>query len=400
MTSRKHSFLIYVFIIALLIPSFIYAEEKIETGLLDIDVSQMSDQYKVRFSNFLRAELEATGAFSIVGRDVMINTLQSKGLSFPERDYATNAIASQVGKMMYVPHMITGGLFRTTASYSINLRLIDCQTGIILESITIDNLSPVAASIEQGLMEAANSLAIAVTGPLDGIRYQAGPLKNMDFVIINGGEYWRGSTMGEKNEEPVKKLSIAPFQIMITEVTQGQWEELMGENPSKHKGENNPVERITVEDIEEFVVLLNIRDKEHDYRLPTEAEWEYACRAGSKTEYHYDDSPSPLKHFAWYEENSGKKTHPVGEKEPNEWGLHDMMGNVFELCQDQYEKNYKNSAKDGRVYFDRNNPEEDRVIRGGCYLSKAKNCRSAARREYPYTKKTHYTGFRLVRIPK
>jgi len=399
-SQAKKLLLIFTIVFSFSICAYSEKPEKIETGLLDIDVSQMSEQYRVRFANHLKSELEATGVFKIIGRDVMLSSLESKGLSFPEKNYATNNIAIEIGRLMHIPHMITGGLFRTASSYSVTLRLVDVSTGIVLEAITVDNLSPLASSIEEALGEAAYSLALAVSGPLEGEKYMDGPLPGMEFAVLKGGEFWRGSLIGEKNEKPIKIVKVDAFQMMITEVTQAQWSELMGKNPSKHKGENNPVERVSYKDVLEFIVLMNIKDDEYLYRLPSEAEWEYACRAGKKTEYIFGDEAMGLQHFAWYEDNAKKKTHPVGEKEPNEWGIHDMMGNVYEFCADHYYKDYENAALDGRAYVDRRNPDEDRVVRGGCYLSKEEYCRSASRRGYKVDKKTHYVGFRLVRVPK
>ena len=119
-----------------------------------------------------------------------------------------------------------------------------------------------------------------------------------------------------------------------------RWEAVMGSNPSHFSGDNNPVEQVSWNDCQSFIAKLNELDHEHTYRLPTEAEWEYACRAGSTMGYGYGNDSAQLGQYAWYSDNSNSKTHPVGEKKPNAWGLYDMHGNGWEWCQDWYDGGY------------------------------------------------------------
>ncbi|MBC8277088.1 MAG: SUMF1/EgtB/PvdO family nonheme iron enzyme, partial [FCB group bacterium] len=191
-----------------------------------------------------------------------------------------------------------------------------------------------------------------------------GPLSGMTFVKIPGGSFRMGSNES-KDEKPVHSVSIKPFYMMTTEVTQKMWKELMGSNPSHFKGDNLPVEKVSWNDCQKFIEKLNQRDPGKGYRLPTEAEWEYACRAGTTTKYYSGNSESDLKRAGWYSGNSGKKTHIVGQKSPNSWGLYDMSGNVWEWCTDWYHNSYSGAPTDGSAWISPSSTY--RVLRGGSW---------------------------------
>jgi formylglycine-generating enzyme required for sulfatase activity len=174
------------------------------------------------------------------------------------------------------------------------------------------------------------------------------------------------------------------------EVTQGQWKMVMGSNPSNFKscGDNCPVERVSWDDAQQFINKLNSMTGKR-YRLPTEAEWEYACRAGGAEEY---CGSNKIDAVAWYEGNSGRETHPVGQKQANAWGIHDMSGNVWEWCQDWYGSSYPSGTK---------NPTgassgSGRVDRGGSWDGGAGGVRSANRGGLGPGLRDRYLGFRLL----
>ncbi|MBZ4219097.1 MAG: formylglycine-generating enzyme family protein [Chlorobium sp.] len=164
-------------------------------------------------------------------------------------------------------------------------------------------------------------------------------------------------------------------------VTQQQWKSVMGNNPSNFRGGSLPVETVSFDDAQIFIQKLNTLSGKQLYRLPTEAEWEYACRAGSYSPYYFGDDASQLGEYAWFKGNSGNTTHPVGQKKPNEWGLYDMVGNVWEWTDSWYDSS--------RTY---------RVYRGGSWLTIAKHCRSALRYFSIPGCRSSFVGFRLAFI--
>jgi formylglycine-generating enzyme required for sulfatase activity len=227
----------------------------------------------------------------------------------------------------------------------------------------------------------------------------ASPLTNslgMQFALIPAGEFLMGSTSGDDGEHPVHTVRISkPFYLGIHEVTQGQWEAVMGNNRSRFKGDTNrPVERVSWEEVQTFIDQLNAREGGTKYRLPTEAEWEYAARAGSTTAYSFGDDSSQLGKYAWCGNNAGNTTHPVGKLQPNAWGLYDMYGNVWEWVQDWY------GGYAAELVTDPLGPASgsSRVIRGGSWYEGAGDCRSAYRGHYaPGGNIGSWLGFRLLR---
>ena len=219
-------------------------------------------------------------------------------------------------------------------------------------------------------------------------------LNGDEFVKIRPGEFDMGSDKGgASDEKPVRRVRISkPFQMGKYEVTQEQWEAVMGDNPSGFEGARRPVENVSWGDVQEFIGKLNQRNDGFEYRLPTEAEWEYAARAGTTGDY-----AGNLDEMGWYGANSGNETHPVGEKKPNAWGLYDMQGNVFEWVQDWYDSEY---------YGSRPNPDTDptgpasgslRVVRGGTWSYPAQYCRSAYRFRDRPGYRFNALGFRFLR---
>ena len=169
----------------------------------------------------------------------------------------------------------------------------------------------------------------------------------------------------------------------------------MGKNPSHFSGENNPVDSVSWDMAQEFCQKLS-QQTGKKYQLPSESQWEYACRAGSKGQWCFGDNESNLDKYAWYSDNSGNKTHAVGGKNPNAWGLYDMHGNVWEWCEDGYVDNYQNTPRDGTSYSKKS--MECIVLRGGGCLNNADDCRSANRdwdtRDYNYNN----DGFRIMLV--
>jgi len=222
---------------------------------------------------------------------------------------------------------------------------------------------------------------------------------NMRMAFIPPGEFLMGSPEDEEgrrpNEGPLHRVGIEQgFYMGIYSVTQEQLQSVMGNRPSGVNGDENPVEHINWYDCRTFARKLSDRCGV-TFRLPTEAEWEYASRAGAGTKYHFGGDDSELDDYVWYRGNCGRRTHPVGEKRPNGWGLYDMCGNVWEWCQ-SLSRPYPYRADDGREdvsAFGR------RVLRGGSRDGGAADCRSAVRIHSLPGRWRGHRGFRVVMIP-
>ncbi len=216
----------------------------------------------------------------------------------------------------------------------------------------------------------------------------------MKFKLIPAGKF----IMGEGDQAHEVTLT-KPFKMGVHEVTQAQYEQVMGVNPSKFKGADNPVETVSWKDAVEFCRKLSELPAEKEagnvYRLPTEAEWEYACRAGTTTKYSFGDDESEFGDYAWHDDNADDKTHPVGGKKPNAWGLYDLHGNVFEWCQDRYGDYPSGTVTDPTGAALGSN----RVNRGGCWGYTAVNCRSAYRYGYFPSYRHFNFGFRVSLTP-
>jgi len=199
----------------------------------------------------------------------------------------------------------------------------------------------------------------------------------MKFTLISAGEFYMGSEESV-DEKPVHKVKINyPFYLGTYPVTQREWKAVVGDNPSYFKGDDLPVEQVSWDDVQKFIKKLNEKEGTDKYRLPSEAEWEYACRAGTTTRYSFGDDESKLGDYGWYDENSDNKTHPVGQKKPNPWGLYDMHGNVWEWVQDMRNDCYDGAPTDGSAR--KSGDGADRVFRGGSWFGSAEYCRSASR---------------------
>jgi len=194
------------------------------------------------------------------------------------------------------------------------------------------------------------------------------------MVYIPGGFFIMGSEKGQEDERPPHLVRVKGFYSGQYPVMQGEWEKIMGNNASSFKGSRRPVETMRWNDCQEYLKKLSTR--ELAFRLPTEAEWEYACRADSTTEYFFGDDSKELSRYAWYGQNSKGSTHPVGEKLPNPWGLYDIHGNVWEWCSSLY-KPYPYDAKDGREGLKAEGGR--RVLRGGSWGINRNLLRAAAR---------------------
>jgi formylglycine-generating enzyme required for sulfatase activity len=214
----------------------------------------------------------------------------------------------------------------------------------------------------------------------------------IELVKIPAGSYMMGSD-SQDNEKPVHRVNIKySFYLGKYEVTQAQWKSVMGNNPSNFKGDNMPVEQVSWNAANEFIGKLNQLQNNYVYRLPSEAEWEYACRAGTTDDYY-----GRLDDIGWHYKNSENKPHPVGTKLPNSFGLYDMSGNVFEWVEDIYTSNYRGLVSDGTANLSVGKFNSWRVIRGGAWNAGiGSDLRSAVRYANPPDGSADNSGFRLA----
>lgn len=244
-------------------------------------------------------------------------------------------------------------------------------------------------------------LVSAANDPAPGTTYE-GPLEGMVFALIPAGTFTIGSPEADPNaepdERPPQEIMISEFQMMTTEVTQAMWLSVMGANPSHFSGNlSKPVEMVSWDDCRQFVDSLNALDDGYTYRLPSEAEWEYACRAGTTTRFYWGDIDGEWMagRYCWLGGNAEQTTHPVGGKLPNAWGLCDMMGNVTEWCQDWYHEDYEGIPLDGSARDSGGGTY--RVMRGACWTGTVPACRSAHRDDCARDHRLNYVGLRLAR---
>ncbi|MCU7242757.1 MAG: SUMF1/EgtB/PvdO family nonheme iron enzyme [Microcystis aeruginosa WS75] len=218
----------------------------------------------------------------------------------------------------------------------------------------------------------------------------------LEMVSLPAGKFLMGSSDSDR-EKPPHQVKVNSFAIGKYPITQAQYQAVMGNNPSHFKNNpQNPVEKVSWNDAQAFCQKLS-RITGKTYRLPTEAEWEYACRAGTTTRYYFGDDANQLGDYAWGRENSNGTTHPVGQKKPNGWGLYDMSGNVWEWCEDDWHDSYAGAPDDGTAWIDNDNrSQSEKCLRGGYWGNDPNYRRSASRVMYSPHIHNLIVGFRVA----
>jgi sulfatase modifying factor 1 len=307
---------------------------------------------------------------------------------------------------MDISKLIFGTVSKIGTRYTLSLNLFDTQNAISEKTISefcpaedeLTELMQMAVrkllgeSLEVSTAKAEKSASAVGALPKE-FKYL---VTGMEFVFIKGGCFEMGDTFGDGNidEKPVHEVCVDDFYLGKYEITQRQWEKVMGRIPSFYRGKNNPVEMVTWNDVQRFIARLNSQST-RKYRLPTEAEWEYAAKGGGKREkYSGTSQEGELGQYAWYSKNPGNQPHPVGQKEPNGLGLYDMSGNVSEWCADWYDAHYYQKSP-------KNNPRgpvngEFRVLRGGSWFSLPRYVRAASRIWYGPGGWNYTIGLRLA----
>ena len=248
--------------------------------------------------------------------------------------------------------------------------------------------NPVSSIAPANIIQTSNTPSSA-----DGIETFTVNGVTFNMVRVDGGTFQMGSNDSEAfySEQPIHQVTLSGYSIGETEVTQALWEAVMGSNPSNWKGSSLPVERVSWKDCQKFITRLNQKTG-RTFRLPTEAEWEFAARGGNKSRGYKYSGSNNIGEVAWYEDNSGSETHAVKTKQSNELGIYDMSGNVWEWCQD-WKGDYSSSAQ--------TNPTgpssgSSRVLRGGSWYFTTGYCRSSIRISYSPAYRISFLGFRLA----
>ena len=399
-------------IIAFLVFSVVYAAEKNTIAVLELEPKGVQSNEATVISDWVREELFRTAKYTVTERTRMQDILKEWG--FQQAICNESQCIIKAGNILGVEQMVAGSVQRIGNLLSLSIRIVDVKTG---EIVAMANSPCNQCSIEDFALRSVRAAVAELTGaPAPQKREDTstettsstsagekirGPLSGMEFVSIPGGSFTMGSPPSEEgrlsSESPQHEVTIQPFYMMSTEVTQAQWKVVMGNNPSYFNGSNLPVERVTWNDCQKFINKLNQMDPGKGYRLPTEAEWEYACRAGTTTPFHSGNSESDLGRAGWYSENSGRTTHSVGTREPNAWGLYDMHGNVWEWCEDRYHHSYYLAPSNSSPWV--SDGDSTRVIRGGSWTYGSSVARCAYRYKYNPTYTSYYIGFRCARNP-
>jgi len=348
----------------------------VETYLIDLDMP-------VQAAKHLSDALDAT-----LRTNVSLAAREAAGLA--DADFLT------LGQWYQSLAIRTAG---NTAKTRLLVRARD-NLKMYLEVYTKEDIHRLRATKALATIEAdLKRLDAALTAkPAKGqpITLKLGKGVTMKFVYIPAGKFPMGSSETEKgrerNEGPQRWVTISrPFYMGVTEVTQAQYAAVTGKNPSNVKAPENPVERVSWDDCVAFCQAMS-KATGRSARLPTEAEWEYACRAGTKTPFSFGaDDKAPAAH-AWYEDISGDTPHPVGGKKPNAWGVYDMHGNVWEWCSDWYDSYASAEARDPKGPA----TGKERILRGGAWGSPIDNCRSAYRNWNTPVNRSGYLGLRVV----
>lgn len=371
------------------------AKKQVAVYLTDSDVDE---GYKKVISSKMVAKITQSANYRALERtDDFLKALRTA------QDYDTSGEVkdsqiARIGQKLGVRYVAVVDCADLLGNLYVSARLIDVESGAIIATseeyegnLTLPNVIRLAEKVGAVLTSQGTS-----SSPSSSVGYssQGGGSAQIEtfnvngvpfeMVRVEGGTFSMGSYSGESDEQPVHSETVGTFYIGKTEVTQRLWSAVMGSNPSNFRGENLPVENVSWFDCQEFVDRLS-RLTGRIFRLPTEAEWEYAARGGNKSRNYTYSGSNDLYRVAWYTENSGSTTHPVGQKLDNELGIFDMSGNVWEWCSDNYSSSYSQPRNSSY-----------RILRGGSWNDNASGCRVALRSSNTPGNRNNYLGLRLA----
>lgn len=386
--------------------------ESLGEGQVFMDVDSIS--YGEDFVEVIERTLTGCQVVLVVMGPSWLSVRDERGrlrLERPSDPVRVEVMAALSMKVKLIPVLVGGAVMPDEEELPEGLKPLSRRNAFVLshDKRFKRDVQDLVEVLRKLLVEPATvSVVQVVPPPVAPLVLQVGQIEretvngvSFEMVAIPAGSFQMGSPDTEEgrwgDEGPVHTVNVKDFWMGKTEVTQGLWKAVMGSNPSDFNscGENCPVENVSWNDAQEFIKKLNgLTGKQ--YRLPSESEWEYSARAGTKNRWSFGDQKSQLREYAWYTDNSSSKTHPVGQKKPNPWGLYDMHGNVREWVQDAWVDRYNGAPTDGSAREGDN--DVVRVSRGGSWNGTPQFLRSANRFRFAPGNRDYSTGFRLARI--
>ncbi|MFA5072526.1 MAG: SUMF1/EgtB/PvdO family nonheme iron enzyme [Nitrospirota bacterium] len=382
-------------------------------AIFDFDVAGKLDKDISRpLSDSVRNVLVRSGKFKVMDRANMDRILKEQAFQMTGSVQKDRVV--EAGQFLGVGRIVVGSIGIVGRTYFISLSMVNIQSGET-EQVEEETCKCELDELIESTRRVANKLLMekATVIPVSSILTQPAvplskahpsspsgqlfqdPVTGMEFLLVEGGCFLMGDEEGDREEKPVHEVCVDSFYLGKYEVTQEQWKAIMGKNPSKNDTSDQlPVEDMSWNNANEFIQAFNKKTGRY-FRLPTEAEWEYAARSGGKKEkWAGTNDESELGNYAWNKANAGRNSHEIGRKKPNNLGLHDMSGNVAEWVADCYDSRYYKESP-------RNNPQgpnrcKDRVYRGGSYKESAKNMRTAKREEKSQRRADSTIGFRIA----
>ncbi len=406
-----------IIILLLILPILVFCEER-QTSLAVLDFTAAKgvteDEAGLLTDKFI-VSLKKTKKYKIMSRTEIVKILKEQNFQMSGRVDQEEAV--KIGKILGVNNVIVGRMGKVGNTFLVIIQLVDVQTSEILKAIdrsykgNVDQLISIMTELAYEIAGIKTSWLSPTPKPIStgvvGKNYTEtyGGL-NLEMVWIPGGTFQMGSNDGESIEKPVHKVELDGFWIGKYEITQAQWIAIMGTSIAQQRdklsssrslqgvGLNYPMYYISWYEAMEFCEELS-KKTGRKYNLPSEAQWEYACRGGSTNKFCFGDYDSKLGDYAWYDSNSNNQAHPVGQKKPNAWGLYDMHGNIWEWCLDYYGENYYSKGPNKNPV--NLNPSSCKMLRGGFYLLPPSFCSSFARIRSEPGARGGDTGFRVVR---
>ncbi|MBU1641353.1 MAG: formylglycine-generating enzyme family protein [Proteobacteria bacterium] len=385
-------------------------------AVMDLEATYgISEDLSYALSDFLRGEIFAQGEYEVVSKADLDALARRKSLQQQAgADCTDTGCLAELGKALGTKYMVYGSISKAGTLYIISLSLLDTvgeNAGVLnrinerctcSEEKLFDTMQQAAAKImDKGVFASGTGSTAGVRMGTVAVKSSSGTelgntytetTTGMEFVTVPGGCFQMGSNSGDSDEQPVHEVCVDDFQIGKYEVTQGQWREVMENNPAKFmNGDNYPIEQVGWADVQDYISKLN-RKSGRSFRLPTEAEWEYACRSGGRDEQYCGGNN--VDSLAWYKDNSSGSTHQVGTKSPNGLGIYDMSGNVWEWTTDWYDK--RSYGKSPRQNPAGPSSGSYRVFRGGGWRYNQGGVRSAVRLRDSPVYRSSGLGFRLV----